>query len=32
MVHPGGAVRSVSVHRAGDLGSNPSPGENFSLI
>ena len=31
MVHLDGAVRSTPVNRAGDLGLNPGPGENFSL-
>ena len=27
----GGLVAIAPAHRAGDLGSNPGPGENFSL-
>ena len=29
VVHLGGTVVSIPVRRAGDLGSNPGPGENF---
>ena len=31
VVRLGGAARSVPARRAGDLGSNPDPGKNFSL-
>ena len=29
--HLGGVVGSAPTHRAGDPGSNPGPGDNFSL-
>ena len=31
VIHGGGAVRGMPVHRAGDPGSNTGPGKNFSL-
>ena len=30
MVHLDGAVKIISVHRAGDTDTNPAPGKNFS--